>query len=1064
MKSWFAISIMLLLTAYHSHAQDAECESLFFKRVTHSFMPSITSNYFFFSADGMIWFSTAKGLASFDGSELIHHNNLKQSTEYGLSNITSMLEDQQHNFYIITHTGLFYYDRKKEIFFKLEYSSGNTIKKSHISFSTFYQDHDGTIYIGSSNDGLFIYDPSKKLFEHINLDNSNADNHKDRLLNTIVCFAGVSTDPAQLWVGTFHGIYLFNKQTKQFRQHFEIVIGKENIYSSIFSTNRQKIDIQRMDVENDSTIWFNSWVSGFGKYNTKSGKANILFGWKNKVNAGGTFDAFIIPTFIKSSTGKYLLGIFNGKTAEYDTHTNSATFFTVSGKNTGLEQTRFVDKDRKGNIWVLQQGILYVSLPPSLRLQHRDALFNNRQQPQPLGFYFDTSDHFMYGAYLFSPGINVYNSCFQLMQVIPTLAIKNFYNYGSGIDKSITKDGAGRFWTAGWKVQVLLPGEKKFVAAEEKFPALKWLPAKGEFNDVVTTRDGNILLKKSKTLFYLINGYTLETDTIVYQQTEENTALLNYMPTFYDPGRNYLYLVGRKDIRQYNLTTKKMKVISNVALFGNTIMEDGIGLPELDASGRIWLFIPNYGFRIIDPETYRCIDTIKLEEKGLMRRNYDDIKSGPENYMYLHSTNGIIIYNYSKQQSFLFDNTNGLSSPEDISFLSVNGYLLIGQRGGFDFFKTSHLDQYTPKVNPWLNTVIADSLVFSRVSTENNKPFQLSHLQNTISFSFSALEYFFPERIEYEYQLWPVDKRFTNVDFFNRNITYSKLEPGKYIFRLKAQMEGGNWEVPAKEYAFEIEPAFWQTTLFKLFYLALACCIIFFLAWWRNASIRKKEKIEMSHEKDLLELEAKALRAQMNPHFIFNSLNSIKSLINKNENESAANYLAVFSKLIRTLFQNSDKREISLYEEIETCKLYTQIEKLRFGEKVDFHFDIDETAGLEDFTVPALTIQPFIENAIWHGMLPKPGGGFVTIAVKKINGSINCIIDDNGIGRDTSKKFKSNYETSYVSRGIGLTKTRLHLDKLLNGRDDEITIIDKKDAAGKPEGTKVIITFKLNNH
>ena len=192
-------------------------------------------------------------------------------------------------------------------------------------------------------------------------------------------------------------------------------------------------------------------------------------------------------------------------------------------------------------------------------------------------------------------------------------------------------------------------------------------------------------------------------------------------------------------------------------------------------------------------------------------------------------------------------------------------------------------------------------------------------------------------------------------------------------------------------------------------------------------------------------------------------MNSIKSLINKNENETAANYLTTFSKLIRSLFQNSDKREVSLKEELETCQHYTQIEKMRFGDKVEFVFDIDETIDLKDFKVPALILQPFIENAIWHGLIPKETGGRVTISVKRTDGGIQCIIDDNGIGREQSKKFKPQYEATHQSKGIGLSQSRLELDKLLNEREDAIYIIDKEDENGKPEGTKVIITFKENH-
>jgi sensor histidine kinase YesM len=228
---------------------------------------------------------------------------------------------------------------------------------------------------------------------------------------------------------------------------------------------------------------------------------------------------------------------------------------------------------------------------------------------------------------------------------------------------------------------------------------------------------------------------------------------------------------------------------------------------------------------------------------------------------------------------------------------------------------------------------------------------------------------------------------------------------------------------------------------------------------------KEREKQILTHQKiykELLELEAQALRARMNPHFIFNSLNSIKSLINKNENEKAAGYLTTFSKLIRTLFQNSDKREVSLYEELETCRFYTQLERMRFADKVDFVFNVDGNIDLKDIKVPALIIQPFIENAIWHGLVPKESGGKVIVNVVQNNGAVECIIDDDGIGRELSAQYKAQYEATHQSKGIGLTQSRLELDKMLNERDVSLQVIDKRDENRNPAGTKVILTFKEN--
>ena len=169
--------------------------------------------------------------------------------------------------------------------------------------------------------------------------------------------------------------------------------------------------------------------------------------------------------------------------------------------------------------------------------------------------------------------------------------------------------------------------------------------------------------------------------------------------------------------------------------------------------------------------------------------------------------------------------------------------------------------------------------------------------------------------------------------------------------------------------------SFFQVILFFLVYISITSLLNLSKSWFIVSELQREllvaEKQKSIHEKELLEMEARALRAQMNPHFIFNCMNSIKSLIQKNDQDKAVTYLTTFSKLIRTIFQNSDKREISLYDEIETCKLYTQLESMRFGNKFNYYFKVDETIDLKSVQVPALIIQPFIENAIWHGIMPK---------------------------------------------------------------------------------------------
>jgi two-component sensor histidine kinase len=362
--------------------------------------------------------------------------------------------------------------------------------------------------------------------------------------------------------------------------------------------------------------------------------------------------------------------------------------------------------------------------------------------------------------------------------------------------------------------------------------------------------------------------------------------------------------------------------------------------------------------------------------------------------------------------------------------------------------------------HPQLNIVMADTVVVYTREADEDKQINLSHYQNTITFSFSAPEFIFPERIEYAYHLEGIENEWRYTGYFDRKVNYNNLPPGKYVFHLKAQMQGGNWEDAAVDYTIIIKPAWWQTTWFMILCILLAVLLLFALVRFRIQSVRRKEKIKSRHEKQLLELEAKALRAQMNPHFIFNCLNSIKSLIQQHEEEVSVVYLTTFSKLIRTLFNNADKKEISLYDEIETCKYYLQLEAMRFDMKFSYSLNIDKAVDLKSVQVPALIIQPFIENAIWHGIVPCNEGGNVSLTVVKNNTVIKVIIDDNGIGREASQQNKATSGFFHQSKGVNLTQSRLELNNLLHERQAQLEIIDKKDEKGTAAGTTIIITIK----
>jgi len=228
--------------------------------------------------------------------------------------------------------------------------------------------------------------------------------------------------------------------------------------------------------------------------------------------------------------------------------------------------------------------------------------------------------------------------------------------------------------------------------------------------------------------------------------------------------------------------------------------------------------------------------------------------------------------------------------------------------------------------------------------------------------------------------------------------------------------------------------------------------------------LEKKNKIiEQSmtrkFERQIAEVEMKALRAQMNPHFLFNALNSIKLYVVSNESKTAALYLTKFSKLIRIILKNSKSKLVSLEDELNALELYIQMEQFRFDFRFDYEIKIDENVDKEFTEIPPMLLQPYVENAIWHGLMHKHDGkGELCIRIKIKDGNIEFIIEDNGIGRAKSMTLKSKTKT-HESVGMKITANRLNIANKPYGTDGKLRIIDKENEAGKGIGTKVIFSL-----
>lgn len=227
-------------------------------------------------------------------------------------------------------------------------------------------------------------------------------------------------------------------------------------------------------------------------------------------------------------------------------------------------------------------------------------------------------------------------------------------------------------------------------------------------------------------------------------------------------------------------------------------------------------------------------------------------------------------------------------------------------------------------------------------------------------------------------------------------------------------------------------------------FLLLVSAMIFFL-YKRRSEARSKQR-EAELKAHVADTELKVMRLQMNPHFIFNSLNSISDYIRKNNPEEADEYLSKFARVMRMTLENSEQTTIALKEDLAMLELYMQLESKRLNHKFDYSIKVDPEIDQENTLVPPMIFQPFVENSIWHGLAKKEGKGEIKIDIQKDGEMLNCIIEDNGIGCKNSERQKPNEKKH--SMGMKITKSRLDLLNRMQGTEATIQLIDKPDDGG----------------
>jgi len=498
----------------------------------------------------------------------------------------------------------------------------------------------------------------------------------------------------------------------------------------------------------------------------------------------------------------------------------------------------------------------------------------------------------------------------------------------------------------------------------------------------------------------------------------------------------------------------------------------------LDSYDNLWVGTTN-GLFIISPDLKS--KNFRLDNSNFKSKNIMGITKDGNGQMWFSTNNGVFLLSNNdpfKSEPTIFHYT----LSEGMIDMECNLNAIYEDKDGFVWVGTSTgLARINPKLNRNLFTyqlpqlsitgirLFKDNFDFNEYDTKGEKPTGIPEeitfpfKKNHVTFDFIGINNKNPQNVYYSYRLLGAEEDWSSITSEN-SATYSFISPGLYEFQVKAANKNYEWTEPVT-ITLIIRPPYWQTWWFISLIVLVIIAVVYYILRFRLRQVnQKKDNERLVYENKLRNLEQRSLNASMNRHFIFNSLNSIQYFINSSDKKSANKFLTNFAQLIRKNLDSSTQPNflVSLGEEMERINLYLTLEKMRFNEKFDYSIEVDDAIDEEMINVPSMILQPFVENSIIHGVLPKEGNGTIKIHIKEENNSIVFEVEDDGVGIDDSLNQKEYFIGDHKSQGMEITANRVDLLRKING--DKLLIIGPfqvNDQNGDSTGTKVIIKLPI---
>lgn len=611
---------------------------------------------------------------------------------------------------------------------------------------------------------------------------------------------------------------------------------------------------------------------------------------------------------------------------------------------------------------------------------------------------------------------------------------------------------------------------KKFInptLPETRIKALAWL----EGDRIVAGMDYTPYIYDFKTnrTSFLFKNYSGTSD--IYQDTpvswicERNkihtidrvgtTKGLYNTPALNAASDKLVSIVGNEKGETFFTSIRDLYKISNgsnsvIKIAGSEIFNSNLKDLEYE-NGRLWVATHGNGIFIFNDN--KLLHHIYSGNSEITSDICQKLIFDKGQKMWLATNKGISVFDVGNFKYLFRLTSNDVLINNDVKDIDIyNNEAYVATPSGISIIDIGKFVSNTSAPSVYIKKLVAGTTVYKDGVIPGIKYFK-----GDISLSYSAITFQANQSVRYRYQL--KDKDYSWYETTNDQVTFHNLPPGNYTFLVQAKKYNSNWS-NAASYTFTIAPLWFQYTFFKVSCFLMAVVFICILYALQIKAIKKREQEKTVYNKRIASLEGNALANQMNPHFIFNSLNTVQHFIVTKNEQQGIRYLTYFSNLIRQILEHSKHQYLDLEEEIAFLKRYLELEQIRFNNKFTFSFHIGDDVS-NDIKIPPMMIQPLLENAVKHAFISDDK--HIDISFQLIGAILTVVVEDNGIGINAAKEHAIKTDVLHESTALKVIENRLILLENTNGQKGSMTITDKSDNCPKETGTCVTINIPVKN-